>query len=152
MCNVSKGRVTQWVDEGKITGAGLIGEGRSQEINPEIALRQLKERRAVNESCGLNGLNTNLDPKVVHTPPPEGTTPAPEPLADAPTRARGAPPPDGEDPETVDARIKAEKLKQNEILTRRQEMEELTRHGKWLLASDVAGEFEPPGRGNGPYI
>ena len=54
--------------------------------------------------------------------------------------------------ETVDARIKAEKLKQYEILTRKQKMEELTRHGKWLLASDVAGEYEPPGRGNGPDI
>ena len=48
---------------------------------------------------------------------------------------------EGEDAETVDARIKAEKLKQNEILTRKQEMEELTRHGKWMVAADVTCEM-----------
>ena len=42
---------------------------------------------------------------------------------------------------TVDAKIKAEKLKQNEILTRKQEMEELTRHGKWMVADEVIGEM-----------
>jgi hypothetical protein len=158
LCNVSKGRVTQWVDEGKIDGAGLVGTGRSQTINPEIALRQLKERRAVNESCGLHGLNTKLDGGTPPTRDFRETTAAraerdPEfkaallaegigHMADRPAAARSGPqPPAGEDAETVDARIKAEKLKQNEILTRKQEMEEMTRHGKWMVSADVSGEM-----------
>jgi hypothetical protein len=136
--NVTKGLVSQWIAKGYISGAAIVGEGRSAMIDVDIARAQVKERRAVNESCGLNGLNTKLDapapgvsgeaqaalalpaPPVVHAPPAAGTT---------------------EDPATVDARIKAEKLKQNEILTRKQEMEELTRHGKWMVASEVTGEM-----------
>ena len=49
---------------------------------------------------------------------------------------------EGEDPATVDARIKAEKLKQNEILTRKQEMEERTRDGIYVDAAEARGDLD----------
>jgi hypothetical protein len=140
MCNVSKGRVTQWLTAGLIDGT-IGGEGRSAAIDVDIAQAQLKERRAVNESCGLNGLNTKLD--GVHPQPPR--VDVVETVGDNHSLRVGsaapAAPANHEDAETVDARIKAEKLKQNEILTRKQEMEELTRHGKWMVAADVTCEM-----------
>ena len=45
MCNVSKGRVTQWLTAGLIDGT-IGGEGRSAAIDVDIAQAQLKERRA----------------------------------------------------------------------------------------------------------
>ena len=61
MCNVSQGRVSQWLTEGKIDGAAIIGTGRSAKIDVDLAMAQVKSRRAVDESCGLNGLGTKLD-------------------------------------------------------------------------------------------
>jgi hypothetical protein len=74
-------------------------------IDPDIARAQLKERRPVNESCGLNGPNTNLDHGVslkrdVSTVAENAPVP------------RGAAPPDSDESAgTVEARIKAEKLR-----------------------------------------
>jgi hypothetical protein len=81
MCNVSKGRVTLWLTEGKIDGAAIIGEGRSAKIDADLARAQLRERLSTNEHCGLNGLNTKLDDApvrdVVETPPEELKAPIP---------------------------------------------------------------------------
>jgi hypothetical protein len=41
IAGVSPGRVSQWIAEGKINGAALIGEGRSAMINLEVAAQQL---------------------------------------------------------------------------------------------------------------
>jgi hypothetical protein len=59
MCNVSQGRVSQWLTEGKIDGAAIVGTGRSAMIDVDLAMAQVKSRRAV--ACGLKGLSTNLD-------------------------------------------------------------------------------------------
>ena len=67
LCNVSKGRVTQWITSGILDGAALVGEGRLAMIDVDIGRAQVMERRAVNESCGLNGLNTKLDYVVEST-------------------------------------------------------------------------------------
>ena len=180
MRNVSQGRVSQWIKAGQISGAAIIGEGRSAMIDSKLALVQLQERLSVNERFGLNGLNTNLD-DVVGAPPPEelkapilagkgepvvrvanlepdgatspgvvspnaagskgaGHSPSPEaaPATHFPApQARES----EEDAAPIDARIKAEKLKQNEILTRKQELEEKTRYGAYVLSSDVTGEL-----------
>ena len=69
MCNVSKGRVTQWITAGLIDGAAIVGEGRSAAIDVDIARAQLKERRAGNESCGLNGLSTNISTTTISPRP-----------------------------------------------------------------------------------
>src|SRR5262245_66301597 len=39
--NVTPARVSQWISERKISGAALVGDGRSAEINVREALRQL---------------------------------------------------------------------------------------------------------------
>ena len=146
MCNVSKGRVTQWITSGILDGAALVGEGRLAMIDVDIGRAQVTERRAVNESCGLNGLNTKLNDDV----PAQRTAPsmsraAREDVGEASRTAPLVPPHpapevrDGEVPAAVDARIKAEKLKQNEILTRKQEQEERARDGIYVDAAEARG-------------
>ena len=68
LCNVSAPSVSQWISGGKIDGAAIVGEGRSAMIDLDLARAQVKERRAVNESYGLNGLNTKLDDAPVRHP------------------------------------------------------------------------------------
>jgi len=41
IAGVSPGRVSQWISEGKIHGDALIGEGRSAQINLDVAREQL---------------------------------------------------------------------------------------------------------------
>jgi hypothetical protein len=60
-CNVDRSRVTQWCKAGQISGAAIVGTGRTAMLDPAIALKQLKLRLSTNERCGLNGLSTNLD-------------------------------------------------------------------------------------------
>jgi len=136
MSGVTKGRVTQWVTAGLIDGAALVGEGRSAMIDVDLARAQLIERRAVNESCGLNGLNTKLGPDAPSEAPSNATGAAPTPHHPAP-EAR-----EGEDPATVDARIKAEKLKQNEILTRKQEICPNAIRGSCIVKEKTVWEVE----------
>lgn len=59
LCGVSPGRITQWIDEGKITGDALVGEGRSAKIRVEVAKRQVALRRDIGQAFG-NGLDTRL--------------------------------------------------------------------------------------------
>ncbi|GJD78002.1 hypothetical protein [Methylobacterium gregans] len=67
LCGVVPGRVTQWINEGKISGAALVGEGRSARIRVEVALRQLKLRRDVGQALA-NGSATRLDIPVAFVP------------------------------------------------------------------------------------
>ena len=60
-CNVDRSRVTQWCKAGQISGAAIVGTGRTAMLDPAIALKQLKLRLSTNERFGLNGLGTNLD-------------------------------------------------------------------------------------------
>ncbi|MFC3674672.1 hypothetical protein [Ferrovibrio xuzhouensis] len=41
MRQVSPGRVSQWISEGKISGLAIVGEGRSARIDPVVACQQL---------------------------------------------------------------------------------------------------------------
>jgi hypothetical protein len=60
-CNVSRGRVSQWLAAGQIDGAAIVGTGRNAKLDAATALSQLKLRLATDERYGLNGLSTNLD-------------------------------------------------------------------------------------------
>jgi hypothetical protein len=93
-------------------------------IDVELAMAQLKERLSINERFGLNGLDTNLEA------PPPAPDPAPRAPRDEPVETDG----------TVEARIKAEKLKQAEFLTNRLKLEDAARNGKYM---DAQG---PPAR------
>jgi hypothetical protein len=58
-CNVSPQRVSQWIAEGKLSGAALVGEGRTSKINEAVAIEQLAGRLDTNQRQG-NGIATNL--------------------------------------------------------------------------------------------
>jgi hypothetical protein len=60
-CNVSKGRVSQWLAARQIDGAAIVGTGRNAKLDAAVALKQLKLRLATDERYGLNGLGTDLD-------------------------------------------------------------------------------------------
>jgi hypothetical protein len=60
-CNVSKGRVSQWLKAGQIDSKAIVGTGRGAKLDAAEALRQLKLRLATDERFGLNGLGTTLD-------------------------------------------------------------------------------------------
>ena len=60
-CNVSKGRVSQWLKAGQIDSKAIVGTGRNAKLDAATALSQLKLRLATDERYGLNGLSTNLD-------------------------------------------------------------------------------------------
>ena len=69
MCNVSKGRVTQWITAGLIDGAAIVGEGQRALINVDLACAQLQERLATDERYGLNGLSTNISTTTISPRP-----------------------------------------------------------------------------------
>ena len=119
---VTPGRVSQWISEGKITGGALVGEGRSAKINVAVAVAQLQERLDTNQRFGLNGLTTNL------AEPPIAPEPAPSvaPLIGDP----------------VENRIKAEKLRQAELMTRKLEREENEALGVYIRTSDARDEMQ----------
>lgn len=61
LCNVSQGRVSQWISEGKLGAGELIGQGRNAKINVEKAREKLKLRLDPAQKLG-NGLETKLGP------------------------------------------------------------------------------------------
>ena len=69
MCGVTKGRVSQWLADGQISAAAIVGTGRSAMIDSEIAHAQLKERIAVDKRFGLNGLSTNISTTTISPRP-----------------------------------------------------------------------------------
>ena len=74
---VSPGRVSQWLSEGKISGAAIIGEGRAALIDEVLACEQLGLRLDTGQRTG-NGLKTNLTPQV------DGRAPSPRLQVDDP--------------------------------------------------------------------
>jgi hypothetical protein len=82
---VSAARVSQMISEGKISGPALVGEGRAQRIDVELAKSQIRARRDVGQALG-NGLDTRLDPLPLSSPSQGGAAapapPAPDPITD----------------------------------------------------------------------
>ena len=114
LCGVSAARVSQWISEGKIDGAAIVGEGRMAMIDPDRARAQLRTRLAINERFGENGLSTKLGP-------------------DSDDEDEG----DG----SVEARIKAQKLRHAQLLTSRLEEEDRRRRGVYIEAAGARGEM-----------
>ena len=63
LCGVSPAAVSQWIKQGKISGEGLVGEGRTARIRVAVAMRQVNLRRDVGQALG-NGLGTRLGPSA----------------------------------------------------------------------------------------
>lgn len=68
LCNVTPGRVSQWISEGKLHGEALVGEGRSAKINVDLGRAQVKASRDVDQAHSGNGLATRLDSDTPRAP------------------------------------------------------------------------------------
>jgi hypothetical protein len=66
-CNITPGRVSQYITARQLTAPALVGEGRTQRVDLELGRAQLRLRLDTDQRF-LNGLNTRLDdPKPVET-------------------------------------------------------------------------------------
>lgn len=117
LANVSPGRVSQWIAEGKIGGEALVGEGRNARIRVSIAQQQLRQRIDVGQRFG-NGIDTNLSTPVA----PAATIP-PAPV------------------DAVEERIKREKLREIEFRNRERAESELERRGTLMRAKDASAQM-----------
>lgn len=120
-CNVTPGRVSQWLTEGKIGPECLEGEGRSARIIVERAKAQIGLRRDVGQSTG-NGLKTQL-----FTP-------------DVPAD-RSGPPAEMPRRDDVAHQIQLEKLDGEKRKNRRDAIEEAQRLGALVPAQSVRAEM-----------
>lgn len=75
LLNVSIGRVCQYIAEGKLDGAALVGEGRGQRIHVEHAKAQLRARLNAAQMRG-NGKTTRLDRDAANAAWPVSVTEA----------------------------------------------------------------------------
>ena len=117
LANVSPGRVSQWIAEGKISGAALVGEGRGAQIRVSVAQQQLRSRMDIGQRFG-NGIDTNLS---------------------APASTASAPPSPALDP--VEERIKREKLREIEFKNREAAEKELSRRGTLMKSRDASEQM-----------
>jgi len=131
--NVSKGRVSQWISEGKISGAALVGEGRTALIRESVAVAQLNQKLDIVQRTG-NGLMTRLDlpaPAPTATEPIAPPPPIPPPAAGSTEPAR--------DP--IEEQIKRERLEQLRRQNRKNSEEEATRAGLLVNAEISQQQF-----------
>jgi hypothetical protein len=140
-CNVSQGRVSQWIAAGKIKPTSLEGDGRSARVRVEAALADLKRSLDVSQSIGLNGFTTRLAA-------PEPSRPeaafAPATGAPVPTQAPDGPSPTPQTPSRADdtaEQIAQERLRQAQIQTRRAEREEALHVGRYMLREDAEAQI-----------
>lgn len=117
-CNVSPGRVSQWIQEGKIGPDELVGEGRSAQIRVSAASEKLKIRLDAGQRTG-HGLKTTL---------PDATAPASET------------PKEPSEADKLDLALKREKLTQQLAQNRKIAEEEKARQGTYVRAAEVAAE------------
>jgi hypothetical protein len=113
LSGVSPARVSQWLAAGKIGPEALVGEGRSARLDVAIATEHLRERLDPSQRFGLQGLSTRLD-----------DDPAPSPGVTG----------------SIESRMKAEKLRQAELITRRAEERDRLDRGVYILAKSAMDE------------
>lgn len=136
--NVTAGRASQWISEGKISGAALVGEGRGASIRESVAVAQLNQKLDIVQRVG-NGLMTRLDPpKPAAAPAPvPASDPAAPPLPlDAATAA-----PDFPRADPIEEHIKRQRLEQLRRANRKSAEEEAVRAGTLVNAETVSQQF-----------
>jgi hypothetical protein len=119
--NVSPGRVSQWISEGKIEPDALVGEGRSARINVHLADAYLRRKLDIGQRFG-NGLSTRL------------TEPAKPPVATAVDL-------EVEPSGPIEEQIKREKLEGLQRENRKRAEEEAARAGRYVDAQASASEM-----------
>lgn len=118
LANVSPGRVSQWISEGKISPSALVGEGRTARINVDQARADLRLKLDVSQRFG-NGLSTVLD-----GPPAVPTQAAPPPVETG-----------------IDYEIKQQKLEQIRRMNRSAAIKEQETKGSLTETAAVRGEM-----------
>ncbi|KZL02277.1 MULTISPECIES: hypothetical protein [unclassified Pseudovibrio] len=145
-CDVSPARVSQWINEGKISPDAIVGEGRRAKINADLAVQQVYSRRDVGQSLG-NGKDTQLaNDTTQHTPAAqaqpapvqhamklEGEVPAPRPSASA----NGALDETKKDADAIQRfkRLKLEREAEDDL------EERLLRRGEFMRTEDANAEM-----------
>lgn len=114
ICNVTPGRVSQWISEGKISGAALVGAGRSAKIAVAVAQQQLRRHIDVGQRLG-NGLQTRLEMPAGDAAP-AARSPAADPIDDA---------------------LRNERLRDMQFKNRESAEKELARRGIYTRTDDV---------------
>ncbi|AXS39255.1 hypothetical protein [Breoghania sp. L-A4] len=127
LINVTPGRVSQYITEGKLTADAFDGSGRSAKVRVEQACRQLKLRLDISQRLG-NGITTRLEPQV-----PLMAMPAAQP-------ARVFEPREPEEDVSVEAQLKREKLREAQYRNRKAAEEEEARKGR--LTETVAARAQ----------
>jgi len=115
--NVSAGRVSQMLAEGKIGPDALVGQGRSARIRADLARLQISARTDIGQRLG-NGLGTQLELPTTELPP--GQTRALAPSSDP----------------TTDA-IKRERLRGLQLQNERAAEERLAEQGRYVRADQT---------------
>jgi len=114
---VSPGRVSQMIAEGKI-GDCLVGAGRDQKIDVNLAIEKLKLRTDPGQRVG-NGAATNLTEPI---------------FSDAIAPQRGS------EADEIDLKLKRERLSAAEAQNRKAREEELARRGIYVRAEHATAE------------
>lgn len=128
--NISPGRVSQLISEGKIGPDAIRGEGRSAKLVLEVALEQFRASRSIGQALG-NGAHVrtflpdapNAQTQATGTAdkaPAETPLPIPDPVAD---------------------RIQRERLEQERIKTERMRREEALAEGRYMLADEALAQM-----------
>lgn len=128
--NVSPGRVSQYIAEGKLTGAALEGEGRLAKINVAIAREQLRRHLDIGQMLG-NGIDTRLSKPVG-----SGRPPAPKSAASA-QPSESSPSLGSLNLEPVEDQLKRERLFQEQIRSRKAAEDEQARKGRFTDTEEV---------------
>lgn len=136
LINVSAGRVSQYISEGKLSGDALDGEGRRAKIRVVPALAQLRMKLDVGQMMG-NGLDTRISAPPTMPAHPAGSE---LPLQPGPSPARTLPSPDNTEP-TIEDRLKQEKLFQARINSRKAAEDEEARKGRFIETDAVKAEM-----------
>ena len=109
LINVSPGRVSQMIAEGKIGPDALVGEGRYAKVRVEAAKRAIAATTDIGQRFG-NGLGTLLNPT---TPAPAAPRETVDPIADA---------------------IKQQRLRSLELANERAAEDRLAERGRYVRA------------------
>lgn len=129
--NISPGRVSQLISEGKITREAIDGEGRSAKLYLERALAQYRATRSIGQALG-NGAHART---YIADAPALPTAPS---LLESPKAERQIVLPDV-DP--VADRIQRERLEQERIKTERMRREEAMAEGRYMLADEAVAQL-----------
>lgn len=126
--NVTPGRVSQWISEGKIEPDAIVGDGRAAKIDVAKADAHLRRKLDINQRAG-NGISTRLTtpPQLLpQTPLPAGEVPAPATQPDL-------------DP--IEEQIKRERLESLQRDNRKKAEDEAARAGRYVNSQSSAAQM-----------